>query len=218
MGEVPHDIKECVPFGNIDGATRISCYIEGGLFNSGGVGSIKGETAHHRVECMNKAEMRFRRLLYEVITLLLPGHNESFDHVRTLGAHICRLCSFMGIASQHSGLGQTRMELQHFPQQSTSTDSFIYCEEEQELRCEESEEHPKHMEEKAPCLGVALGGNVEVQSAPYADDQGAEAKRDDPESAPQLWFFHPQIWGIARSGGIGCRIIHGSVKTVGPAK
>ena len=56
-----------------------------------------------------------------------------------------------------------------------------------------------------------------MQSTPYADDQGAEAEPYDPKSAPLLWLPHPQIWGVARSGDIGRRILHlfcGSVKTI----
>ena len=62
-------------------------------------------------------------------------------------------------------------------------------------------------------------GYVKVQSAPYAYNQRAEAKQDDPESAPLLWLSHPQVWGVARSGGTGRRVLHmfyGSVKTVDP--
>jgi hypothetical protein len=97
----------------------------------------------------------------------------------------------MGIGSQHPALGQTWVELQHVLQQNTSTDSFIYCEEEQELRCEESKDHPKHLEEKATGVAMTSGGYVKVQSAPYAYDQGADAKRNDPESAPLSWLFYP---------------------------
>jgi hypothetical protein len=60
-----------------------------------------------------------------------------------------------------------------------------------------------------------------VQSAPYAYDQGAEAKPDDPESTPLRWFCHHPRWEEARSGGIGRRILHlfcGSVDTTDPAK
>ena len=78
------------------------------------------------------------------------------------------------------------MELQHFLQQSTSHNPFIYCEEEQALWCEESDEHPRHLDEKATGGGVTFGGYIEVQSAPYAYDQGAEAKRDDSKSAPLI--------------------------------
>ena len=101
------------------------------------------------------------------------------------------------------------------------TDPFIYREKEQELRCEESDEHPKHLEEKATSWMVAPGWNVQVKSAPYAYDQCTEAKRDDPERAPLLWFSHPQICGVARGSGIGCRILHlfgGSIKTTDPAE
>ena len=88
------------------------------------------------------------------------------------------------------------------------TDPFIYREKEQDLRCEERDEHPKHLEEQALNESMARGGYAKVKSAPYAYDQCTEAKRDDPESAPLLWFSHPQICGVARGGGIGCRILH----------
>jgi len=99
--------------------------------------------------------------------------------------------------------------------------SFNAIKQEQELRREESNEHPKHLEDKATCGAVTFGGNVEVQSAPYAYDHSTEAKRDDPESAPLFWFWHPRVWGVVRSGGIGRRILHllcGSLQTTGPAK
>jgi len=223
MGEVLHDVNECLKSGNLNGATRVCCCLEMGLLNSGGVvtaGTIKCETAHVRVECMDKAEMRLRSLLYEMITPLL-NHNELLDHARALGAHTCRLCSSMNIAIKHSGLGQMWVELQHFLQQSTSTESLIYREVEQELRCEENKDHPKHLEEKATGGGVSSSGYVKVQSTPYAYEQGAEAKREDPESAPPSWLCFPQIWGVAGSGGISRRIIHlfcGPVKATNPAK
>ena len=84
-----------------------------------------------------------------------------------------------------------RVEPQHFLQQHTSPNPFIYCEEEQDLWCEESDEHPRHLDEKATGDSVSSGGYVEVKSAPYAYDQGTEAKRDDPKSASFLWFSHP---------------------------
>ena len=96
-------------------------------------------------------------------------------------------------ASKDSGLGQMWVELQHFLQQDISIDPFIYCEVEQELRCEESDEHPRQVEEKATGVGVTSAGYVEVQSAPYAYDHGAGAKRDDCKSAPPLWFGLPVI-------------------------
>ena len=184
-----HDINERLKFRNIDGVTRVCRYLEVGLLINGGVataGSIKCQAAHNRVECMDKTEMRLRRLLYEVITFLL-SHNKLLDHVMEMGAHLCRPCSSTDIAihaGEHTGLGQTWVELQHFFQQNTSTDPFIYCEEEEELRGEESNEHPRYLKEKATGSGVTFTGYVEVQSAPYAYDQGTEAKRDDPKSAP----------------------------------
>ena len=78
------------------------------------------------------------------------------------------------------------VEFVHFLQHVTSLNPFMYCEVKQDLRCEESEYHPKHLGEKATGGGVTFGGYAEVQSAPYAYDQGAEAKREDPKSAPLL--------------------------------
>ena len=57
------------------------------------------------------------------------------------------------------------MELQHFLQQNTSRDPLIYCKIEQDLRREEGDNHPRHLEEKATDVGVTPGGYVEVQSA-----------------------------------------------------
>ena len=130
--------------------------------------------------------MRFRRLLYGIITILL-SHSESQYRVSlALGTHVIPLCS-----SKHSGLGQMWVEAQHFLQQRLSLNPFSYCEEEQDLREEESGEHGIHLEDSAKADGAASGGYVEVQSAPYAYDQGAEAKRDDSKSTPLLWFSHP---------------------------
>ena len=78
-------------------------------------------------------------------------------------------------ASKNSGLGQIRVHLQHFRQQNAGIDPFICCEEDQELRYEESHEHPRHMEKKATGGGVTFDGYVKVQSTPYAYDRGAEA-------------------------------------------
>ena len=52
------------------------------------------------------------------------------------------------------------------------------------------------------------GEYVKVWIVPCAYNHGAEAKRDDPESAPLLWFWHPHLWGVARGSGIGRRIRH----------
>ena len=62
------------------------------------------------------------------------------------------------------------VELQHFLQQNASHNSFMYCEVEQDFRCEESEEHPRHLEGNATGDGVTSGRYVKVQSAPYAYD------------------------------------------------
>ena len=154
----------------------------------------------------------------------LLNYNESLHHVRlVLETHAFRLRSSTDPVvhtSKQSGLGQTWMELQHFLQQNTRRNSFTYCEVEQELRCDESDEHPKHLDEKATGDSVTFGRYVEVQSAPYAYDQGAGAKRGDPKGAPLLWFSHPPIWGVARIGNISCRILHlswGRVKAIDPA-
>ena len=85
------------------------------------------------------------------------------------------------------------VELQYFLQQHASRNPFIYREVEQDLRCDESDEHPRHLDEKATGDGVTFGGYVEVQGAPYAYDQGAEAKRDDTISTPLLGFSSPPI-------------------------
>ncbi len=128
---------------------------------------------------MDKAEVRLRCRLYEIITLLL-SHNELLDHVNlALGAHVFRLCSSTEIviyASKHSRLGQMWVELERLLHQNTSTDPFIYCEEEQELWCEENKDHPRQLEQNATGGGVASRGYAKVQSAPYAYDQGAEAE------------------------------------------
>ena len=122
---------------------------------------------------MDKPEGRLRRLLYGT-TLPLLSRNESLHHVRlALGTHIFRLCSSTDPivqASKPSGLGQMWVELQHFLQQNTSLNPFIYCKIEEELRCDESDEHPRHLDEKATGDGVTFGGYVEVHSAPYAYD------------------------------------------------
>ena len=173
---------------------------------------------------MDKAEVRLRSPLYGFITLLL-SHNELLDQASLVwGAHVFRLCSSADPVvhlSEHSGLREMWVESQHPLQQHPSIDPFIYCEEEQEFRSEESDEHPKHLEEKATSGGVTFDGYVKVQSAPYANDQGAKTERDDPEGAPLLWFSLPQVRGVARRGGIGWRITHlfgGSVEMIDPAK
>jgi hypothetical protein len=157
---------------------------------------------------MDKAEVRLR---FPINTLLL-SHSELLDHISlSLGAHVFRLCSSTDIAehpSEQSGLSQIWVELQNFLQQNTSTNPFIYCEEEQELRCEESDDHPRHLKEKATDGGVTYGGYVKVQSIPHAYDQGGQAEGDDAKGAPLLWFSHPQIWGVAGSSGIGCSVPH----------
>ena len=78
------------------------------------------------------------------------------------------------------------MERQYSLHQNISTESFIYCEEEQEFRGEESDERPGNVEEKPTDRGVTSGGYVKVQIIPCAYDQRAEAKRDNPESTPLL--------------------------------
>ena len=173
---------------------------------------------------MDKSKVRLWCLLYGIITPLL-SHNGSLNHVSlALGTHIFRLGSSTDPvvhASKHSGLNQMWVEFLHFPQQNTSRNPFIYCEVEQELRCQESDEHPNYLDEKATGIGVTFGGYVKVQSAPYAYDQGAEAERDNPKSAPLLWFSHPPRWGVARNGSIIPGILHlfcGSVKTIDAAK
>ena len=60
---------------------------------------------------------------------------------------------------------------------------------------------------------------IPCKSNCYAYDQGAEAKPDDPRSAPVVWFLPPLLWVAVRSNGIGPGIIHqfcGSVKIINP--
>ena len=138
---------------------------------------------------MDMPEVRLRRLLYGTITLLL-NHNESLYQVKTvLGTHVFRLCASTDPvvhSSKQSGLGQMWVQLVHLLQQLINLDPFVYCEVKQDLRCEESKYHPKHLSEKATGGSVTFGGYIEVQSAPYAYDQGAEAYREDPKCAPLL--------------------------------
>ena len=144
------------------------------------------------------------------MTTRLLSHNELLDHVRASGAYRYPLYSSADVlpyASKQSGPGQMWVDRQYFLHHNLNTDSFIYCEEEQDLRCEESGDHPIHLEEKATSIGVTSGGYVKVQSIPCAYDQGAEAKQDDPESAPLVWFWHPHLLGVA-SSDIGRRIPH----------
>ena len=180
---------------------------------------------------MDKAEVWLGRLLYGVIALLL-SHNELLYIILALDTHIFSSTDPVVHASKSSadpavharkrpGLGQMWVELQHFLQQNASHNQFVYCKVEQELWCEESDQHPRHLEENATGGGVTSGGYVKVHSAPYANDQGAEAECDDPKSSPLLWFSLPQIRVCARRGGIGCRIAHlfcGSVETMDLAK
>ena len=137
----------------------------------------------------------------------LLSRNELLYHASlALGTHIYRLCSSTDPVvhtNKHSGLGQMWMELQHLLQQNASRNHFVYCKIEQELRCEESDEHPRHLVGKATGSSASSDGYVEVESAPYAYDQGAEAEGDDSIRAPLLWFSLPQIRGVARRGGIG---------------
>ena len=49
---------------------------------------------------------------------------------------------------------------------------------------------------------------VEVQSAPYAYDQGAETEGENPKCGSPVGFSYPQIRRVAGSGGIGCRVLH----------
>ena len=163
--------------------------------------------------------MWLRRALDGTIMLLL-NQNESHYHVSlALGTHAFRLCSSstdpvvhaskhpadpVVHASKYSGFGQMWAGLQHFLQQNTSPDPFADCEEEQELRCEENDDHPRHLEEKVTGDAVTSDGYAELKSAPCAYDQGTEAKRGDPKSSSLLWSCHPPIWG----GSISCRILH----------
>ena len=169
------DINERVTFGNFNSAAGIPFYLEEGLWSVVIEGSIECETAHPGVECVDKPEVWLRRLVYGIITPLL-SHNESLHHVSLeLGTHVASSTDPVIHASKHSGHGQMWVELQHFLHQITSHHPFLYCEEEQGLRCEESEDHPSHLEANATSDSVTSGGYVKVQSAPYAYDQGAKA-------------------------------------------
>ena len=54
------------------------------------------------------------------------------------------------------------VELQHFLQQDASRNHLVYCKVEQELRCEESDEHPRHLDEKATGGGITSDGYIKV--------------------------------------------------------
>ena len=111
---------------------------------------------------MDKAEVRLRSPLYEFITLPL-SHSELLDHENLAwGAHVCSSTDPVVHVRQHSGLGQMWVEFQHLLQQKLSIDPFINCEEEQEFRCEERDEHPRHLEENATRGGVTSDGYVKV--------------------------------------------------------
>ena len=123
-----HDIDECSKSGNLKGVPGICQYLEEGLLNSADVvvlGSIKCETTHGRVECMDNAEMLLRRPRYEITTPLL-SRNELIDNGSlALSAHIFRLSSSTDpvvYASKHPRprLGQMWVERQYFLYQSTS--------------------------------------------------------------------------------------------------
>ena len=105
--------------------------------------------------------------------------------------------------------------------QHSSINPLIYCQVEEDLWCEESDDHPRNLEEKPTGGSVTSGGYVEVQSAPYAYDNGGEADGEDSKRSPLLGLSNPQIRRIARSGSIGCRVLHlfyGSRQTVSSAK
>ena len=145
------------------------------------------------------------------MTTLLLSDNELLNHRRALGAYKYPLyCSadVLPYATPQFGLGQFFVDRQYFLHHNISTDSFIYCEKEQEFWGVESDDHPGDLEEKATGIGITFLRYIKVHSVPYAYDQGAEAKRDDPESAPEAWFFPPAFWKVARSGGSGRGIVH----------
>jgi len=64
------------------------------------------------------------------------------------------------------------------------------------------------MKEQAINAALACDGYVEVQSAPYTYDNGAEAEGEDPVRVPLLWTFNPQKRRIARNDGSDGRIFH----------
>jgi len=71
------------------------------------------------------------------------------------------------------------------------------------------------------CESEAFGGNVKVDSAPYTNDQSANADCDDPKRAPLLRFSHPRICGVAGRGAISGWVLHlfgASAYTIGSAK
>ena len=77
--------------------------------------------------------------------------------------------------SERAGPGQIWADLQYSPQQSNSTDCFIYCEEEQEFRGAESEEREGDLEEKATDSGITSGGYIKVHTAPCEYELAAAA-------------------------------------------
>ena len=64
------------------------------------------------------------------------------------------------------------------------------------------------MKDNATGGSVTPGGYVEVQSTPYAYDQGAEAEGENPKCGSLVGCSYPQIRRIAGSSGIGCRVLH----------
>jgi len=78
----------------------------------------------------------------------------------------------------------------------------MYCDVEQSLWRDESDEHPRNMEEKSMNETVACRGDVEVHSTPYTYGQGAEAEGEDPKRGPLPQFSNPQ------KRRIGFRVLH----------
>lgn len=118
-----------------------------------------------------------------------------------MGTHVFQLCLSSDIpihADKHSRLGRLsrRKEFHGLLCQKASTNSLTYCDVEESLWCNESNDHPTTLEEKARDESVACGGYVEVRSGPYTYDHGTEAEGEDPKRGPLFWFSNPQKWRI----------------------
>ena len=113
-------------------------------------------------------------------------------------------------ASKHSRFGQTsRWEVFHrILRQSVDIDTLVYCDVEQSLRSEESNEHPRYTDEETMDRTVACGGYVKMESAPNTYDDGAEAKGENPKRGPLPRFSNPQERRIAGSGSIAYNVLH----------
>lgn len=68
--------------------------------------------------------------------------------------------------------------------------------------------HPESTESQTVSLRLATLGNIEVQSAPHADDQGAEAKDQDAQRSSDLWLFNPEQHGPLGGGSLVRGVLH----------